>query len=81
MPRETELIAGQIEGGNTVAVRQQGVQLFFTGGFAKGATHNANQARINVKRATAFFHPGNHRFNHAVNRQTVVHCHITRGKT
>ena len=81
MAREAQFITGQIQCGDTVAVGQQRVKLFFTGGLAEGPAHDANQTCFNVKCFTTFFYTGNHRFDYTSNRQLVRHRHIAWRKT
>ena len=78
---EAQLIARQIQRGNAVAVRQQPFQFLQTGGLAKGAAHDADQANVDVAIAAARTDPVDHCFHHAGDRQLVLHRHVVRGKT
>lgn len=74
--REAQLIPGEVEGGDAVAVGEQSLKLFLTGRLAEGAAQDADQAGFDVKVAAAFFHSGDHRLDNAGNGQLVSHRHI-----
>ncbi|SQI93955.1 Uncharacterised protein [Klebsiella oxytoca] len=81
IPREAKFIAGEVEGGNAVAVGEQSFELFLARRFAEGAAQNTDQTGFNVKVAAAFFYPSDHRFDDARYRQLVGHRHIARRET
>ncbi len=47
---EAELIAGEVEGCDALAVGEQRRQLFLTGGFAEGAAQNTDQPGVDRNR-------------------------------
>ena len=76
--REAQLVTGEVDGGDGIAMGQQRFQLLQAGGFTERTAHNANQTGLNVEGFTSFAHAFNHGFHHACNGQAVGHRHIAR---
>ncbi len=74
--REAQLITGQIQRGDALAVGEQRRQLFLTGRFTEGAAQNADQAGVDLKIAAAFTYARDHRLYYAVDRKLMGHRHI-----
>ena len=76
--REAQLVTGEIDGGDGIAMGQQRFQLLQAGGFTERTAHDADQASLNVEGFTPFADAFNDGFHDACNGQVVGHRHVAR---
>ncbi|MNH13201.1 hypothetical protein D3C79_727670 [compost metagenome] len=75
-PREAQLITGQIDGDQLVAMGQAGCQLLVALFGAEGAAHDADQVGLDAEVAAAGGHAVYDGFHHALRMQLVGHRHV-----